>query len=103
MALNKLTSLDKSRSSSKNETEDTVTLDTKNISMLSSSSDDKNIKEQKTTEIRFRKSKLLSDNQSLSSMYVHGESITTISPDGERIPRKKKKRNFQKFQSQGIK
>ena len=33
MALNKLTSLDKSRSYSKTETEDTVKLDTKKISM----------------------------------------------------------------------
>ena len=44
MALNKLTSLDKSRSSSKTETEDTVKLDTKHISMSSASSDDKNSK-----------------------------------------------------------
>ena len=33
MALNKLTSLDKSRSSSKTETEDTVKLDNKNINV----------------------------------------------------------------------
>ena len=62
VALNKLTSLDKSRSSSKTETEDTVTLDTKNISISSASSDDKNIKEQQPTEIRFIKNKLISDN-----------------------------------------
>ena len=36
-------------------------------------------------------------------MSVHGASITNVSPDRERIPRKKKKRNFQIFQSQGIK
>ena len=46
MALNKLTSLDKSRSSSRTETEDTVTPDTKKRSISSASSDDKNIKEQ---------------------------------------------------------
>ena len=41
MSLKKLTSLDKSRSSSETETEDTVKLYTKNISMSSASSDDK--------------------------------------------------------------
>ena len=35
MALNKLTSLDKSRSSLKSETEDTVKLDTKNSNVIS--------------------------------------------------------------------
>ena len=45
MASNKLTSLDKARYSSRNETEDTLTLDTKKRSILSASSDDKNIKE----------------------------------------------------------
>ena len=30
--------------------------------------------------------------ESVSSMSVHGASITTVSPDGERIPRKKKKK-----------
>ena len=82
MALNKLTSLDKSRSSSKTEIEATVTLDTKKRSMSSASSDDKNIKEQQPTEIRFRKNKSIGDNRSLSSMYLHGESIKTISPYG---------------------
>ena len=55
MALNKLTLLDKSRSSSKTETEDTEKLDTKNISMSSASSHDKNIKEQQPTVITTRK------------------------------------------------
>ena len=44
MALNKLISLDKSRSSSITETEDTVILETKTISISSASLDDKNIK-----------------------------------------------------------
>ena len=49
MALNKLTLLDKSRSSlKKTETEDTVKLDTKKGSMSSASSYYKNIKEKKT-------------------------------------------------------
>ena len=48
--------------------------------------------------------KLISDNRSVSSMYVHEGSTTTISADGYRIPRGRiKKRNFQKFRSQGIK
>ena len=55
MALNKLTLLDKSRSSSGTETEYTVTLNTKKRWISSASSDDKNIKEQQSTEIRFRK------------------------------------------------
>ena len=46
MALNKLTSLDKSRFSLKTEAEDTVKLYTRKISMSSASSDNKNIKEQ---------------------------------------------------------
>ena len=46
MALNKLASLDKSGSSSRTETEDTVILETKTISISSASLDDKNIKEQ---------------------------------------------------------
>ena len=49
MALNKLTSLDKSRSSSETETKDMVKLDTKKRSISSASSDDKNIKEQQPT------------------------------------------------------
>ena len=49
-----------------------------------------------------KNNKLISDNQSVSIMYVHGGSTTTISPDGERIPNKNKKRNLNKFQSQGI-
>ena len=87
MALNKLTSLDKSRSISRTETEDTVTLDIKKISISSASSDDKNIKEQQTTVIRIRK-KITSDNWSHSSMSVHGGSVTTISPDRDSIYRK---------------
>ena len=60
--------------------------------MSSASSDDKNIKEQQPTEISFRKNKLINDNQSVSSMSVHGAIIKTVSPDGERIPKKRKKK-----------
>ena len=61
MALNKLNSLDKSRSYSKTDTEDTVTLETKKRSMSSASSDDENIKEQQPKKNLY-KNKLLSDN-----------------------------------------
>ena len=36
----------------------------------------------------------MSDNQSVSSMYVHVASITTVSSDGEHIPGKKKKKKL---------
>ena len=55
MALNKLTSLDKSGFSSRTETENTVIPETKKISISSASLDDKNIKEQQPKEIRIRK------------------------------------------------
>ena len=38
--------------------------------------------------------KLISNNRSVASMSVDGASITTVSPDGERIPINKKKRTF---------
>ena len=59
--------------------------------MLSTNSDDKNMKEQQPTVITIRK-KLTRDNRSLSSMSVPGEIVTIVSPDGERIPRKKGKK-----------
>ena len=34
----------------------------------------------------------ISENRSVSSMFVHGGSTATILPDGDRIPRKKKKK-----------
>ena len=71
--------------------------------MSSASSDGKNIKEQQPTVITIKKNKLISYNWSLSSMSVHGGSVTTISPDRDSIYRKNKKRNFQKFWSQEIK
>ena len=61
------------------------------------------MKEQQPTVITIRQNKLTRDNRSLSSMSVHGASITTVSSDGDRIPRKNLKINLQKFQSQEIK
>ena len=71
--------------------------------MSSSSSDDKNMKEQQPKVITIKKHTLARDNQSLSSVSVLEASITTVLPDGDRIPRKKKNKKIQKFQSQGIK
>ena len=90
--------MDKSRSSSRTETEDTVKPQNKTRSISSSSLDDKYTKEQQPKEIIIRNNKLISDNWSVSSMFVHVASITNVSPDRERIPRKNKKRNFKKFQ-----
>ena len=51
----------------------------------------------------FRKNKLINDNQSVSSMSVHGASITTVSPDGESIPRKKVKNKLSEISITGNK
>ena len=80
MALNKLPSLDKSGSSSKTETENTVKLDTKKILLPLASSDDKNMEEQEPTEMTIKANKLSRDNRSVSSV--------SVSLDGDRIPRK---------------
>ena len=95
MALNKLTSLDKSRSSSITDTEDTIKQQTKTTSISSSSLDDKD--EQQPKAIIIRNKKCISDNRSVSSMSLHGGSTTTISPYGGRIPRKNKKETFINF------
>ena len=71
--------------------------------MSSASSDDKNIKEQQPKVITIKTKKLTRENQSISSVSVLGASITTVSPDGDHIPRKKKKKKENKFKSQGIK
>ena len=88
MALNKLTSLDKSRSSSRTEIDDTVKPQTKNISISSASLDDKYTKEQQPKVIRIRNKKCISEYRSVSSMSVHGGSTTTIFPDVDRFSRK---------------
>ena len=91
MVLNKLPSLDKSRSSSKTETEDTVKLNTKNDQYHQPVQMIKNMKEQQPKVITIKTNKLTRDNKSLLSVSVLGESITTVSLDEGRIPRKKKK------------
>ena len=95
MALNKLPSLDKSGSSQKTEIENIVKIDTKKISLTLASSDDKNMEEQEPIEMTIKTNKLAHDDRSCSTM--------TVSLDGDHTPRKKKKRNYQKLQSQGIK
>ena len=97
MALNKLNSLDKSRSTSRTETEDTVKRQNKTRSISSASLYDKDTKEQQPKVIMITNNKLISDNRSVSSMSVHGGIKMTILPDGYRIPGKNKKRNLQKF------
>ena len=97
MALNKLNSLDKSRSTSRTETEDTVKRQNKTRSISSASLYDKDTKEQQPKVIMITNNKLISDNRSVSSMSVHGGSKMTVLPDGYCIPGKNKKRNFQKF------
>ena len=94
MAQNKVTSLDKPGFASKTETEHTVNLDTKKISLLLASSYDKNMEEQEPTKMTIKTNKSAHADQSCSTM--------TVSLDGDRIPRKKGK-NYQKLQSQGIK
>ena len=88
MALNKLTSLDKSRSSSRTETEDTVKSQTKTRSISSASLYDKDTKEQQPKEKMIKNKNFISDNRSVSSMFVHGWSATTILPYRDRIHRK---------------
>ena len=66
-ALNKSTSLDNSRSSTRTET--------------SSSLSEKDTKSQQPKEIKFRSVKLRIDTSSISSMSVHVANITTVIPD----------------------
>ena len=61
------------------------------------------MEKQEPKVITIKTNKLARDNQIIPSVSVLGVSITTVSPDRYRIPRKKKKRNYQKLQSQGIK
>ena len=45
----------------------------------------------------------MSDNRSVSSISVRGASIMTVSPDGERIPRKKGKKKLSEISITGNK
>ena len=71
--------------------------------MSPASSYDKNMKEQQPKVITIKKNKLTRDNRSLSNVSVLGESITTVSPDGECIPRKKKKKKISEISMTGNK
>ena len=95
MALNKFPSLDKSKSSSKTETENTLKLDTKKRSLPLASSDDKNMEKQEPKVIMIKTNKLARDDQSFSNV--------SVSIDRYPIQRKKRKEKYQKLQSQGIK
>ena len=52
------------------------------------------MEEQQPKEIRIKTNKLTHDNWIVSSLSVLVESITTLSPDRDRIPRKKKKKKL---------
>ena len=71
--------------------------------MSSASSDDKNMKRQQPKEIRIKTKKITLENQSLSSVYILGASITTVSLDRYRIPRKKKKKKISEISITGNK
>ena len=86
MELNKSSSLYKLGSYSRTETEDTAKPPNKTRSISSASLYNKDTKKQQPKEIKFRNDKLRSDTPSVSSMFVYGESITTVSPDKENIP-----------------
>ena len=52
-------------------------------------------------EIMIKNKKWISDNQSVSSMSVHGGSTTTISPDRDRIPRNNLKKKLSEISIPG--
>ena len=68
MAQNKVPSLDKYGSASKNETEHTVELDTKKRSLPLASSDDKNMEEQEPTSMTIKTDKSAHDDRSCSTI-----------------------------------
>ena len=61
------------------------------------------MKEQQPKVITIKTNELARDNRSLSSVSVLGESIMTVSPDGDRILRKKKKKKISKISITGNK
>ena len=85
MALDKSSSLYKSRASQRTETEEKVKPLKKTRSISSASLCDTIIKIQKPKEIKFRSDKFRSETPSVSSITIHGASITNVSPDKERI------------------
>ena len=91
MAHNKVPSLDKSGSASKSETEHTEKLDTKKRSLLLASSYDKKMAGQEPKDMKITTNKSAHDDKSCSNM--------SASQDISCIPRKDKKRTYQKIQS----
>ena len=77
--------MDKSRSTQRTETKDTVKSVNKSRSISSSTLSDKSNKIEKPKEIYIRK-----DNPSHYGMSGHGEIISSVTPDKQRIPRKNK-------------
>ena len=78
---------DESRSTQITETEDVVKSVNKLESISSANLSDKSTKIVKPKEIDIRK-----DNSSLSGMSVHGESVSSVTPDKQRIPSNKKRK-----------
>ena len=79
--------MDESRSTQRTETEDTEKSVNKSISISSASLSDKSTKIVKPKEIDIRKY-----NSSLSGMSRHGESVPSVTPDKQRIPRKNRRK-----------
>ena len=88
--------MDESRAYQRTETEDKVK-QLKKRYISSASLSNKSTKIQQPIEIKFMDDKFRSDTPIVSSMSIHGASITTVSPDKYRIPRKIKKENFRIF------
>ena len=61
------------------------------------------MKEKQPKLIPTKTNKLTRDNRGLSIMSILGESITTVSPDGERIPIKKKNKKLSEISITGNK
>ena len=86
MALNKSSSLDNSGSYETTQTKGTVKTLNRTRSISSYILSDKNTKKQQPEEIKVRNNKLRKDAPSVLRMFVHGASITTVSPDKQHIP-----------------
>ena len=80
-------SLDKSRSTQRTETEDTVKTVNKSRSISSTSLSGKSTKIDKPSEIDISKY-----NSSISVLYVHGENLSSVTPDQQLIHCKNKRK-----------
>ena len=88
--------MDKTRYTQGTETEDTVKSVNKTNSISSASLSDKRTKIEKLKEIYIRK-----ENPSLSGMSVHGEIVSSVTPDKQRIPSRNKRKNTEDISIRG--